>query len=149
MKANKQTSKKEFFNKKARFDYDIADSFEAGIVLTGLEIKAIRNGRIDLSTSYVKVLNGEVFWIGANFNIEEGDRQRTRKLLLHKEQIEKLIGKTQEKGLTLLPLKLYLTRGKAKLEVGLGKGMKRYEKRDKMKKRDIERDLAQGAKQLH
>ena len=139
-------NKKEFYNKKARFDYQILDSFEAGLVLTGSEIKEIRNGRVNLTGSYVRVLNQEVFWIGGIINVKEGDIQRTRKLLLHKEQIEKLIGKTQEKGLALIPLKLYLKRGKAKLEVGLGKGMKKYEKRDLIKKRDIERELDQKVK---
>jgi SsrA-binding protein len=133
--------KKEFYNKKARFDYNIADSLEAGIALTGEEIKAIRASRVDITGSYAKVLNNEIFWIGANINIEGGDRQRTRKLLLHKSQIDKLIGKTAEQGFSLIPLKLYLTRGKAKLELGIGKGMKKYEKREKLKKRDIERDV--------
>lgn len=136
-----KTQKKEFYNKKARFDYAISDTFEVGIVLSGDEIKVIRSGRIDISTSYVKILNGELFWLGANFDLKEGDRQRTRKLLIHKEQIGKLIGKTSEKGATLLPLKLYITRGKAKLEVGLGTGLKKHDKRDKLKLKDIERDV--------
>lgn len=138
--------KREFYNKKARFDYDILDSFETGIVLTGLEIKAIRNGRVEINGSYAKIMNGEVFWIGANFNIEEGDRQRTRKLLLHKEQISKLIGKTTEQGLALIPLKLYLTRGKAKLELGIGKGMKKYGKKQKIKEKDLDLDAQRELK---
>ena len=133
--------KKEFFNKKARHEYSITDSFEAGIVLNGLEIKAIRNGRVDMSASYAKIMNGEVFWLGGNINVEEGDRQRTRKLLLKKTEIKKLIGKTAEKGLSLIPLKLYLTRGKAKLELGVGKGMKKYEKRSALKEKDIQKNI--------
>lgn len=133
--------KKEFFNKKARHEYSIADSLETGIVLTGLEIKAIRNGRVDMSSSYAKILNNEVFWIGGSINVDTGDPQRTRKLLLKKEQIRKLIGKTAEKGMTLVPLKLYLVRGKAKLELGVGKGMKIYEKRAVIKERDIARNI--------
>ena len=134
--------KTEFYNKKARFDFDIIESFEAGLVLNGLEIKEIRNGRVNMTGSYVKILNDEVFWLGGIINVTAGDIQRTRKLLLHKEQIEKLFGKTQEKGLTLIPLKLYLTRGRAKMEVGLGKGMKKYEKRDVLKRRDIDREIS-------
>ena len=136
----KSEKKREFYNNKARFDYQVLDSFEAGIVLTGPEIKCIREGRIDITTSYVKLMNGELFWLGANFNLESGDKQRTRKLLVHKEEIDRLIGKTEEKGNALLPLKLYLKRGRAKLEVGLGRGMKKYDKRQKIKERDIERD---------
>jgi SsrA-binding protein len=138
---DKKKRSREFFNKKARFDYEILDSFEAGIVLTGEEIKAIRAGKVDMTGSYAKLLNNEVFWLGAVFNLETGDRQRTRKLLLHKDQIKKLIGKTQEQGLSLLPLKVYLTRGKAKLELGIGKGMKKYDKREKLKKKDLEREV--------
>lgn len=134
--------KKEFFNKKARHEYSIADSLEAGIVLNGLEIKAIRNGRIDMTSSYAKILNGEVFWLGGSINVETGDRQRTRKLLLKKEQIRKLTGKTAEKGMTLIPLKLYISKGKAKLELGVGRGMKMYEKRAVMKERDIKKNIS-------
>jgi SsrA-binding protein len=137
----KKHKKIEFFNKKARFDYKIDDSVETGIVLTSEEIKAIRAGKVDMSSSYAKIINGEIFWLGGSINAESGDRQRTRKLLLHKEQIQKLFGKTQEKGLALIPLKLYLTRGKAKIELGLGRGMKKYEKREVLKKKDTQRDI--------
>ena len=137
-----QTKKsKEFFNKKARYDYKIEDSFEVGVVLTSEEIKAIRSGRVDMTSSYAKILNGEVFWLGGVINVESGDKQRTRKLLLHKEQIERLIGKTNEQGYALLPIKLYLKKGRAKLELGVGKGMKKYDKRQVLKKRDTERDI--------
>lgn len=143
----KKIAKKEFFNKKARFEYSIEDSLEAGIALTGEEIKAVRTGRIDITGSHAKILKSEVFWLGSNFNIEGGDKQRTKKLLLHKDQISKLTGKTSEKGFTLVPLKLYLTRGKAKLELGIGKGMKKYDKRAKIKEKDIERDTEQTIKE--
>jgi SsrA-binding protein len=132
---------KEFFNKKARFDYKIEDSLEVGIALTSEEIKSIRSGRIDMTSSYAKILNGEVFWLGGVINVESGDKQRTRKLLLHKDQIQRLIGKTSEQGYSLLPIKLYLARGRAKLELGIGKGMKKYDKREVLKKRDTERDI--------
>lgn len=141
-----KTTKKEFFNKKARHEYKILDSFEVGIALNGLEIKAIRSGRVDMNSSYAKIMNGEVWWIGAMLEVAEGDRQRTRKLLLHKDQIEKLIGKTAEEGVSLIPLKLYTVRGKAKIELGLGKGMKKYDKRDVLKKRDQKRDIEQRMK---
>lgn len=146
MNKKSSTAKKEFYNKKARFDYQIIDSIESGIALTGEEIKAIRANRLDMTGSYAKVLNNEIYWIGANINIDGGDRQRTRKLLLHRSQIDKLIGKTAEQGFSLIPLKLYLTRGKAKLELGIGKGMKKYEKKEKLKERDIERDIATSIK---
>lgn len=129
-------------NKKAYFDYEILDTLEAGIVLTGDEIKVVRAKHVTIAGSYVKIIGGEVFWLGGNFNLKEGDRQRTRKLLLHAEQISKLIGKSQEDGLTIIPLKLYLQRGRAKLEIGVCKGLKKYDKREKLKKRDNERDLA-------
>lgn len=138
-------SRTEFFNKKARFDYDIQETMEAGIALTGQEIKAIRSGRVNMTGSYAKVISGEIFWIGATFNLPD-DADRTRKLLLHKEQIERLIGKSQEQGMTLIPLKLYLTRGKAKLELGIGKGLKKYDKRDKLKQRDQEREIGRKIK---
>jgi len=137
---------KSFYNRKARFEYEIKESFEAGIVLTGLEIKAIKEGRVDISSSYVKLLNSELFWLGASILIPTGDTQRTRKLLAHKEQLRSLIGKVQEKGMTLIPLKLYLKHGIAKLEVGLGKGKKKYDKREAIKKRDQEREVEQKLK---
>lgn len=142
----KGQSKKEFFNKRARFDYDISDTVEAGVVLTGDEIKVIRAGRVDMTSSYAKIINGEVYWLGGNFNINGGDRQRTRKLLLHKEEIKRLIGKTAEQGYTLIPIKLYLTRGKAKIELGLGRGKKEYEKRETIKKREQQRDIEKKLK---
>jgi SsrA-binding protein len=131
---------KEFLNRKANFDYKIEDTFEAGIVLLGSEIKAIRNGRININTSYAKIIGGELFWIGGNFDVE-GDKQRTKKLLIKKNEINKLIGKTSEQNYSIIPIKLYLKRGRAKLLLGLGKGMKKYEKRDKIKDREQERDV--------
>lgn len=131
----------EIYNKKARFDYQILDSLEAGIVLTGLEIKAIRAKKVNMTSSYAKIIGGEVFWLGGVLEVAIGDKQRTRKLLLKKDQINKLIGKVEEKGFSLIPLKLYLTRGRAKLELGIGKGMKIYEKRSRLREKDIERDV--------
>lgn len=133
-------------NKKARFDYEIIDSFEAGIVLVGLEIKALREKKVGINGSYVKIIGGEVFWLGGNFDVKEGDRQRTRKLLLHGSEISKLIGKTSESGLTLIPLKIYLKHGRAKLEIGLARGKKKYDKRETIKKRDLDREASRSAK---
>lgn len=131
-------NKKEFYNKKAGFDYQILEDYEGGIVLTGLEIKAVRSGRIDITGSHIRVIGGEAFWLGGNFNVVEGDMQRTKKLLLHKEELKRLIGKSEEKGLTIVPLKLYIKRGKAKLLIALAKGKKIYDKRETIKKREQE-----------
>ena len=130
----------EFFNKKARHDYQITETFEAGIVLLGTEIKGIRGARVNMTGSYVKIINNELLWIGANIMVTDGDPQRNRKLLFHKDQLNKLALKTQKEGISIIPLKLYVTRGKAKLEVGIGKGMKKYDKREILKKRDQERE---------
>ncbi|MFA7253861.1 MAG: SsrA-binding protein SmpB [Patescibacteria group bacterium] len=143
MKASKKV---EYFNKKARFDYTISESLEAGLVLSGHEIKAIREGRVNLTGSYVKIMNGEAFWVGGDIAVPEGDRQRTRKLMLHRDQIKRLLGKSAEEGSALIPLKLYLARGFAKLELGIGKGKKKYDKRESLKKRDQEREIGRGIK---
>jgi len=133
-------TKIEYYNRKARHDYQILDTMEAGLILTGPEIKAIRSGRVNLTGSYVKILDKEAFWVGGNISAIGGDPQRTRKVLLHKDQIDKLVGKTSGEGISLIPLKLYTTRGMAKLELGLGKGLKKYDKREVLKKRDQERE---------
>ncbi|HEX2032279.1 MAG TPA: SsrA-binding protein SmpB [Actinomycetota bacterium] len=136
-------------NRRARRDYDIQETFEAGIVLTGSEVKSLRTGRASLSEAYARVAEGEV-WL-ENLHIppySHGDARgydprRPRKLLLHRKEIERLVGKTQERGLTLVPLRLYFTRGLAKLQVGLGRGKREYEKRqaalERMHRREAER----------
>jgi SsrA-binding protein len=136
-------------NRRARHDYDIEETFEAGMVLTGAEVKSLRGGRASLGEAYARVSDGEV-WV-ENLHIppygHAGNRpydpRRPRKLLLHREEIERLIGKTQERGLTLVPLRLYFTRGLAKLELGLGRGRRRYEKRqaklEQEHRREVER----------
>jgi SsrA-binding protein len=139
-------------NKRARFDYAISETFEAGLVLQGTEVKSLRDGRVDLKDSYADVQDGEVFLLHAHINqYEQGNRnnhdpERPRKLLLHKQEIRRLIGKTQERGLTLIPTRMYFTRGRAKVELGLAKGKKQYDKREDLKRRsarrDIERSLA-------
>lgn len=146
-----KSTQKEFLNKKANFNYAIEDTVETGIVLTGLEIKAIRNGRVSMNTSYAKIISNELWWIGGSIQIvSSDDPQRTRKLLVKKTELSRLIGATQEKGETLVPIKLYIKRGKAKLLIGLGKGKKKYDKRNVMKERDSERDadrIIKGMKQ--
>ena len=135
-------------NKKAMFDYEILEKFEAGIVLNGQEVKSIRSGNISLKGSYVVIRGEEPYLIGANIppyqpkNISpEYDPERTRKLLLNKKEINYLIGKTQERGLTLIPLKVYTKYARIKLEFGVGKGKKKVDKREVIKKRDINRDI--------
>lgn len=132
-------------NKKAYFDYSITDDVEAGLVLTGEEIKAIRDKRVNISGSYVKpfVADGanELWWVGSNFNIENGDQSRSKKLLLHKKEIERLTGKLSAKNLTIVPLELYLSRGRAKLKIGLASRKQTADKRETLKKRAIERDI--------
>ena len=137
----------EINNRKARYNYQIIDKIEAGIVLTGTEIKSIRDGKANITDSYASVKNGEAFLINMhistyeNGNIFNHDETRTRKLLLHKNEILKLNDKVRIGGFTLIPLKVYLKNGRAKVLVGICKGKKNYDKREDIKKRDIEREL--------
>ncbi|EGL83749.1 SsrA-binding protein [Caldalkalibacillus thermarum TA2.A1] len=134
-------------NKKARHDYYIEETYEAGIVLTGTEIKSIRAGKVNLKDSFARIKNGEVFLMNMHVSpYEQGNRfnhdpLRTRKLLLHKREINKLIGLTKEKGYALIPLKIYLKRGLAKIDLAVAKGKKLYDKREAMKKRDAQREI--------
>lgn len=140
-------------NKKAFHDYFIEERFEAGLVLEGWEVKAIRAGRVQLKEAYVVVRNGAVYLIGchisplptASTHIHP-DPTRSRKLLLHAEEINKLIGKTERAGFTLVPLDLHYSKGRIKLEVGLAKGKKQHDKRDTEKDRDWQRDRARVLK---
>ena len=140
-------------NKKAYFDYEILEKFEAGLVLNGQETKALRTRGISLSGTYIlvkqdKTGSAEAFWIGANIppyqpqNADKSyDARRDRKLLLNKEEIRYLLGKSKEKGLTLVPLSVYTKRRKIKLEFGLAKGKKKFDKRESIKKREIDRKI--------
>ena len=134
-------------NKKAYFDYFIEKEIEAGIELVGTEIKSIRNGSVDLKDSFVHVKNNEAFVINMYIaRYEEGNRfnhdeRRTRKLLLHKKEILKLKEEVSIEGKSIIPLKLYLKNGKAKMLIGLSRGKKNYDKRETIKKRDIEREM--------
>ena len=142
----------EILNRKARFNYEIIDTIECGIVLKGPEIKSIRDGKANIKDSYAIIRNNEVYILnmhispyenGGVFNHQE---TRTRKLLLHKKEILKLKNKLELEGFTLIPLKLYFVNGKAKIELGLCKGKKLYDKREDSKKRDVERELAKKYK---
>lgn len=137
----------EILNRKARFDYFIEDEIEAGIVLTGTEIKSIRMGKVNLKDSYAIIRNNELYLLnthissydkGNRFNHEE---DRTRKLLLHKREILKLNNKIVLEGYTLVPLKIYFVRGRAKVLIGVCKGKKNYDKRETIKERDIKREM--------
>ena len=136
----------EIKNKKSYFDYFIEDTYEAGIVLTGTEIKSIRRGSANLKDSYARIKNGEIFLTNMFISIyEEGNRfnhdeRRERKLLLNKKEIFKIRDKIEKEGYSLVPVKLYLKNGKAKLEIGIAKGKKTYDKRQSLKEKDIKRE---------
>jgi len=133
-------------NRKARHEYFIIQSFEAGIVLTGTEVKALRQGKANLVDSYASLENAEVWLMSANIsayeqgNINNHEPTQKRKLLLKKSEIRRLIGKVKEKGLTLIPLRLYFKNGKVKVELAVAKGKKVYDKREAIAKRDFQRD---------
>jgi len=140
-------------NKRAYFDYEILEKIEAGIVLIGQEVKSIKSGRINLAGSYIVLKDSEFYLINAKIppyqpkNIpEDYDPLRLRKLLLKKREIDYLIGKVKQRGLTLVPLKVYTRRGKIKLEFGIGKGLKKADKREVIKKREAEREIKREMK---
>ena len=148
----KMVIKVEILNRKANFDYAIEDTYEAGIALKGTEVKSIRNGKANIKDSYAIVRNYEMFLInthislyeeGNNFNHEE---TRTRKLLLHKKEILKLKNKVEMEGYTLIPLKIYFVKQRVKVLIGLAKGKKNYDKRETIKKRDVEREMRKTIK---
>ncbi len=140
-------------NKKARHDYFIEQTFEAGIVLSGTEVKSIRQGKVTIKESYAIIKGGEVFIFGMHVspyeqgNIFNKDPLRDRKLLLHKFEINKLIGSIQQKGMSLVPIELYFRHGKVKLELGLGKGKKLYDKREDLAKKDAMREIDRKMKE--
>jgi len=134
-------------NRKARFDFFIVDQFEAGLVLTGTEVKSLRLGKANLKDAYGRVINGEVFVYQLHIGpypfayYGNHDPLRVRKLLLHKREIKRLYSKVNEKGHSLIPLKLYFKDGKAKLTIALAKGKRKYDKRESIKRRDQQRDF--------
>jgi len=125
-------------NKKAYYDYEILEQYECGMKLEGWEVKAIADKACAIAGSHCVVMNQNVWLVGSTIGSSDYDMTRSRQLLLHKKEINKLIGKTKERGLTLIPLKIYSIRGKYKLLIGLAKGKKEYDKRDSDRKRDIE-----------
>jgi len=139
-------------NKKARFNYFVEDEYEAGLVLRGTEVKSLRLGRVNLKDAYAKVDKGEIFvhqmHIGAYPFAAYGnhDPERPRKLLLHKYEIKRLIGKVNEKGLALIPLKIYFQKGKAKMTLALARGKRQYDKRESIRRRDEKRELERDQK---
>ncbi|HEY2898806.1 MAG TPA: SsrA-binding protein SmpB [Gemmatimonadaceae bacterium] len=139
-------------NKRARHDYQIIDTWEAGIVLTGTEVKSLRDGKANLTDSYGILNDGEVFLLNLHISpYEQGNRfnhepTRTRKLLMHRKEIRKLIGAVERQGLTLVPLEMYFKRGVAKVTLALGKGKKLHDKRADEKKREDQRDMARAVR---
>ncbi|SNR93167.1 SsrA-binding protein SmpB [Desulfurobacterium atlanticum] len=144
----------EIKNKKAFFDYEILEKYEAGIELKGTEVKSLREGKANLRDSFVRIENDEAYLFNAYIapyshgNLFNHEPTRRRKLLLHKKEIKRLLGKSQEKGLTIIPLRIYFNkRGKAKVEIALAKGKKLYDKRETIKRRDLEREAQKAMKQ--
>lgn len=143
----------EILNRQAKFNYEILETYESGIVLTGTEIKSLRNGNANIKDSYANIKNGEIFLLNMHIShYEEGnifnhEETRTRKLLLHKKEILKLKNKVDLNGYTIVPLKIYFVKRKAKILLGLAKGKKNYDKREDIKKRDIEREVRKEFKE--
>ncbi|HAJ13187.1 MAG: SsrA-binding protein SmpB [Hydrogenophaga sp.] len=141
-------------NKKALFNYHIEERFEAGLVLQGWEVKALREGKTQITDGYIVIRDGELFLIGCQINPlrttsthVNAEATRTRKLLLHKEQIQRLIGKTEQKGFTMVPLNLHWKNGKVKCEIALAKGKAEHDKRDTIKDREGKREVERALKQ--
>jgi len=134
-------------NRKARHDYDIIETYDAGVVLTGTEIKSVRAHRVNLQDAFAAVERGELWLFNMHISpYEPGSRdnptsRRTRKLLMHKREINRLLGRTVEKGLTIVPLKIYLERGYAKVELGLARGRRQYDKREAIAEREARREV--------
>ncbi|MCG2809224.1 MAG: SsrA-binding protein SmpB [Candidatus Portnoybacteria bacterium] len=140
-------------NPRARYDYEILDTYEAGVVLIGQEVKAIKRGNISLKGAYVAIRNNEAWLINAQVSPYQPkntpadyDSTRSRKLLLHKREIKELIGKTKQKGLTLTPIRVYTKQNQIKLEFGLGRGKRKSDKREKIKKRETQRKINRALK---
>ncbi len=144
----------EITNRKAKYDYEIEETYEAGIVLKGTEIKSIRNGKAQLKDSYAILKNNEVYLLNMHISVYENgnifnhDETRTRKLLLHKKEIFKIRDKIAQEGYTLIPIKVYFVKNHAKVLLGIARGKKNYDKRETIKKRDMERDMKQHMKRL-
>lgn len=139
-------------NKKAYYDYFIDEKYEAGLVLHGTEVKSLRQGKCSIKEAYIQIINGEVFVINMNItpyekgNIFNKDPLRPKKLLLHQSEINKLEGQTSQKGFTIVPLQVYLSKGRVKIEIGLARGKKLYDKRDSIAKKDQQREALKDFK---
>ena len=139
-------------NKKARFDYEIVEKYEAGLVLTGSEVKSLREASVTLKDAYIAFRNGEAFLQNAHISeyksssYNNHEPERLRKLLLHREEINKIMGKVQEKSLSCVPLKIYFKNGRIKMEIGLGRGKKKHDKRQSIKKKEADRELSRALK---
>lgn len=140
-------------NRKARHDYFIEETYEAGIVLRGTEIKSVRKGSVNIKDAHARIKNGEMFLLNMHISpYERGNRYnhdpvRTRKLLMHRKQIDKLYGSTKEKGYSLIPLKVYIKNGYAKVLIGLAKGKKKYDKRETLKRRTAQREMERAMRE--
>jgi SsrA-binding protein len=139
-------------NKKARFDFEILETYEAGVVLRGSEVKSIRNGSVNLKDAYVSFIGDEAFLQNAHISVYQAssynnhEPERLRKLLLNRNELNKIIAKTRERGLSCIPLKIYFKEGRIKLEIALCKGKKSHDKRDAIKKRDVDRETQNAMK---
>lgn len=139
-------------NKKAYYDYFIDEKYEAGLVLHGTEVKSLRQGKCSIKEAYIQIINGDVFVINMNItpyekgNIFNKDPLRPKKLLLHQSEINKLEGQTSQKGFTIVPLQVYLSKGRVKMEIGLARGKKLYDKRDSIAKKDQQREALKDFK---
>jgi len=139
-------------NRKARHEYEILETYEAGLVLRGTEVKSLREGQVTFKDAYASISNQEAWLVGCHIppyhhgTDANHDPDRSRKLLLHRREIERLLGKVAERGLTLVPLRLYFKEGRAKLEIGLGRGRKLHDKRDALRERDARREMARDAR---
>jgi len=139
-------------NKKAFFDYFVEDKFEAGIELVGSEVKSVKNGSVSIKEAFVRIIKGEIFIMGMSItpwqygSVYNPEERRVRKLLLHKKEIKKLHEKVTQKGYTIVPIDVHLSKGKVKIEIALARGKKNYDKRESIAKKDAERDIARNHK---
>ena len=153
--AKNETMKLVANNKKAYHDYFIEEKYECGIALHGTEVKSLRMGKCSIKEAFIRIENGEVFVYGMHIspyekgNIFNKDPLRVKKLLMHKQEIRKLLGKIKEKGYTLVPLQVYFSRGKAKAEIGLARGKKLYDKREDIAKKDARREAERAVKEKY
>jgi SsrA-binding protein len=151
--ATEETQKAIASNRKAFFNYEVFERAEAGVALRGSEVKSIREGGLNFKDSFVEFRGGELFLVGCRIgpyshgNIQNHDEERTRKLLLHKREILKLGGKATERGYTIVPLRAYFKNGKVKVEIGLARGKKAHDKRETLKRKDIERETRQAIRE--